>query len=128
MNLKVESRTFAIKGFAKTTPDIVPVKINIAIESNGEQLIYVHKFDNSLEIVEKTPKSVIITLRCTYYVPDYVKEIINTVAKGLGRHICMTDTIIHKCIVSDISLSKEQLLEILDTIIEAIEKKQPEII
>jgi len=128
MNLKVESRTFTVKGFTKIAPNVVPVKINISVESAGEKISYIHSSDNSLKLAEKVPKYVIITLKCTYYVPDYIKEIINTAAKGLGKHICMTDTIIHKCIVSEISLSKEQLLEILNTIIEAIEKKQPEIL
>jgi hypothetical protein len=127
MNINVESRMLNIKGYTKTTSEIVPIKLQIVIESVGEEISYIHTPNKSLELVEKTPKSVIIIGKCTYYIPDYIKEIITTAAKGLGRHICITDTIIHKCIVSEISLTKEQMLELLDTIIEAIEKKQPEI-
>lgn len=127
MNLKVESKAILIKGFAKTMPGTVSVKIVVSAESVGKSVSYIHKSDKSLELVEKTPKSVIINLRCTYYVPDYVKEIINIAANGLGEAKCKSDTIIHKCTVPNIELTKEQLLEIIDTIIEAVEKKQPEI-
>lgn len=128
MNLKVESRTIAIKGFAKTRPGTIPLKIKVSAENVGKSVSYIHKDDKSLELIDKTPNSVIITLRCTYYIPDYVKEIINTAANGLGEAKCKTDTLIHKCTVLEIELSKEQLLELIDTIIEAIEKKQPEIV
>jgi hypothetical protein len=127
MNINVESRMLDIKGYTKTTSEVVPVKMNVVIESVGEEVSYIHTPDKNLELVEKTPESVIIIGKCTYYIPDYIKEIINNVAKGLGRHICITDTIIHKCIVSELALTKEQMLELLDTIIEAVEKKQPEI-
>jgi hypothetical protein len=116
-----------IKSHAKTMPGTIPVRLQIVIESIGESISYIHKPDKSIEISSKQPETVIITGKCTYYVPDYVKEIMYSVSSGLGKAICISDTIIHKCTISDLSLSKDLLLSTLDTIIEIIEAKQPEI-
>lgn len=127
MYIKIESRMFDIKGFGKTIPDTVPIRIQISVESVGESVVYIHKPDKSLILKEKSPESVVITAKCTYYVPYYIKDILYSIASGLGKTICITDTIIHKCTIPELTLSKELLLNTLDTIIEIIEKKQPEI-
>lgn len=127
MHIKVESRVFDIKGFGRTIPDTVSIRIQISVESTGESISYIHKPDKRLELTEKIPESVIITAKCTYDVPVYVKDILYSVANGLGRAICISDTIIHKCTIPELTLSKDLLLDTLDTIIEIIEKKQPDI-
>lgn len=127
MNLKLESRMLDIKSHAKTMPGTIPIRLQIVIESIGESISYIHKPDKSIEIFSKQPKLVIITAKCTYYIPDYVKEIMYSVSSSLGKAICISDTMIHKCTISDLSLSKDLLLQTLDTIIEVIEAKQPEI-
>lgn len=127
MYIKIKSRVFDIKGYARTMPGTVPVRLQIVAESIEESISYIHKPDRSLELIEKIPESVIITAVCTYYVPDYIKDILYSVAQSLGKAICISNTIIHKCTIPEFSLSKDLLLNTIDTIIEVIEKKQPDI-
>lgn len=127
MYIKIKSRVFDIKGHTKTMPGTVPVRLQIVAESIEESITYIHKPDKSLELIEKIPESIIITAVCTYDVPDYVKDILYSVTNSLGKAICISNTIIHKCTIPELTLSKDLLLNTIDTIIEIIEKKQTEI-
>jgi hypothetical protein len=127
MNLEIESRVFSIKGYARTDSTIVPIKIQIIIESTGEGISYIHKYDKSLELKENIYEHVTITIRSTWDIPEYVKEIVHDVAKGLGKAVCKSDKIIYRCAIPAITLSEESMLMIIQTIMEIIEKRQPEI-
>lgn len=121
--IKIESRKFFIKVYLKTQKGTAQAWMFITTEYIPTTKV----IDLDTKTTSQVGESVIITASSHWEIQNYVKNIVNQIANGLGKAVCKSDTIVHKCIIENLKMDKNQLLQLMDTIIDAIENEQQNI-